>query len=163
MKYIQINLIGKSETSRPVCLEVGMGRPALGPTRCPLYGSWAGHSQEVLFQARIGTSPPRWSVGRPASRTPLSFVFQPQTVKKSKKKQHKTRVRPAGGTSPARDPMGGVVDKILKFQARLDPSFRRAREQARPSPCPGLCVSFPLALEKIIYHLYLYKYFKRHA
>ena len=45
--------------------------PARGLTRYPLRGPWACHSQEILFQARIGTSPPRWPVGR----TPLFFFL----------------------------------------------------------------------------------------
>ena len=67
-------------------VEVGMGRvsmragptrhePARGSARCLLRGPRACHCQEILFQARTGTSPPRLPMGRLAGRTLLSFVF----------------------------------------------------------------------------------------
>ena len=117
-----------------------------GPTRCPLRGPQACHGQEILFQARSGTSPRGLTRGPNA---PFLFFF---SLKLSKIKKYNIKHEP--GPQEARARLAGPWTKFGIFKpgpawpathglwpglARHFPKpAGRAHEQARPGPCPGL-------------------------
>lgn len=105
---------------------------------------WACHIQDILFQARTGTSLPRWLVGQSASRTPLCFIFKPKTVEN--KKQHQTHVKFAGGMSLVSGPGTGREQNL----ARHDPTRhfpKRVEPLNMPDPCQDLVVTFPFLVK----------------
>lgn len=128
-----------------------MAAPACGPARCgpARYEPAQGHARPVVrYMGRRSTMVKKFYFqpiaaqahlygpwANPRTKYPFSFIFKSKIAEKIKKKQHKTRVRSAGCTSPAcREQTRGQNLKISD-STRHDPPFMSSGPTHR---CPEL-------------------------